>query len=49
VGVSYSGGFAIASEIGVVVLLGVWALQRFRHGRIQVTSLEPRELVDRPI
>jgi hypothetical protein len=49
VGVSYSGGFAIASEIGVVALLGVWALQRFRHSRTRPTSLERRELLDRPI
>ncbi len=31
VGVSYSGGFAMASEVGVVVLLGVWAYRRLRH------------------
>jgi hypothetical protein len=31
VGVSYSGGFAMASEIGVVVLLGAWMYRRFRH------------------
>jgi hypothetical protein len=35
VGVSYSGGFAIASEIGVVALLGVWAHRRSRHARNQ--------------
>jgi hypothetical protein len=31
VGVSYSGGFAIGSEIGVVMLLSIWACVRFRH------------------
>jgi hypothetical protein len=30
VGVSYSGGFAIASEVGVVVLLCTWAYLRWR-------------------
>jgi hypothetical protein len=30
VGISYSGGFAIASEIGVVALLGVWTYRRWR-------------------
>jgi len=32
VGVSYSGGFAIASEVGVVVLLGIWTYLRWRRG-----------------
>jgi hypothetical protein len=32
VGVSYSGGFAIASEVGVVVLLGAWTYLRWRRG-----------------
>jgi hypothetical protein len=32
VGVSYAGGFAIGSEIGVVVLLSIWAYRRFRYG-----------------
>jgi hypothetical protein len=48
VGVSYSGGFAIAAEIGVTVLLGVWGLRRLRQGREQVTP-EHRELVTRPV
>lgn len=30
VGVSYSGAFAIGSELGVVVLFGVWAYSRLR-------------------
>jgi hypothetical protein len=38
VGVSYSGGLAIGSEIGVVLLVGVWALRRFRHNHKQVTA-----------
>lgn len=33
VGVSYSGGFAIASEIGVVAILCIWAYMRFRDAR----------------
>jgi hypothetical protein len=32
VGVSYSGAIAIASELGVVVLFGVWAYSRLRTG-----------------
>lgn len=32
VGVSYSGGFAIASEVGVVVLIGTWAYLHWRRG-----------------
>ena len=48
VGVSYSGGFALASEVGVVVLMGIWAHKRFRHVHRQVMS-ERRELVGRPI
>lgn len=32
VGVSYSGGFAIASEAGVVMLLGTWTYLRWRRG-----------------
>jgi hypothetical protein len=31
-GVSYSGGFALASELGVVILLGTWSYLRWRHG-----------------
>jgi hypothetical protein len=31
-GVSYAGGFAIASEMGVVVLLGTWTYLRWRRG-----------------
>ena len=48
IGVSYSGGFALASEVGVVVLMGISAHKRFRHGHRQVMS-ERRELVGRPI
>jgi hypothetical protein len=35
VGVSYSGAIAIASELGVIALVGVWATRRFpsRQGR----------------
>jgi hypothetical protein len=47
VGVSYSGGFAIASEIGVVALLGVWAHRRFRHAHKQMAS-EHRQFVSGP-
>jgi hypothetical protein len=32
VGVSYSGGFAIASEVGVVALLGTWTYLHWRRG-----------------
>ena len=32
VGVSYSGAIAIASELGVVALFGVWAYSRLRSG-----------------
>src|SRR5579864_4689563 len=31
VGVSFSGGFAIASEVGVVVLVGTWTYLRWRR------------------
>jgi hypothetical protein len=34
VGVSYSGGFAIASEAGVVILLVTWAYLGWRRGAI---------------
>jgi hypothetical protein len=34
VGVSYSGGFAIASEVGVVVLLGSWTYLSWRRGAL---------------
>lgn len=47
VGVSYSGGFAIASEIGVVVLLCVWGHMRSSHARTQMVS-ETQELVNGP-
>ncbi len=30
-GVSYSGGFAIASEVGVVALLTLWTYRQWRH------------------
>lgn len=40
VGVSYSGGFAIGAEIGVVMLLTVWACQRFRQ-RLSATDRRP--------
>ena len=33
VGVSYSGAIAIASELGVVALFGMWAHSRLRSGR----------------
>jgi hypothetical protein len=33
VGVSYSGGFAIGSEVGVLVLVGIWAHRRLRIRR----------------
>jgi hypothetical protein len=33
VGISYSGGFAIASEIAVVAILSIWAHMRFRPAR----------------
>jgi len=33
IGVSYSGAIAIASEVGVVVLTGMWAHRRLRSGR----------------
>ena len=34
VGVSYSGGFAIASEAGVVILLATWAYLGWRRGAL---------------
>jgi hypothetical protein len=39
VGVSYSGGLAIASEVGVVALAGVWAYGRWRRGDTQPRPL----------
>jgi hypothetical protein len=36
VGVSYSGGFAIASEVGVVALLGAWTYLRWRRGELRL-------------
>jgi hypothetical protein len=47
VGISYSGGLAIASEIGVVILLSVWGHMRFRRARTQMVS-ERQELVSGP-
>jgi hypothetical protein len=47
VGVSYSGGFAIASEIGVVALMGLWTLRRFRVGHTVAPGR--RELLDSPL
>jgi hypothetical protein len=38
VGVSYSGGFAIASEVAVVALMGVWTYRRRRRGDKQPPS-----------
>jgi hypothetical protein len=38
VGVSYSGGFAIAAELGVVTLLSVWANKNVRIERHQLDS-----------
>jgi hypothetical protein len=38
IGVSYSGGFAIASEIGVVAILSIWAHMRFRADRNRVAQ-----------
>ncbi len=38
VGVSYSGGFAIAAELGVVALVGAWAHRQVRLERNQSDS-----------
>ena len=46
VGVSYSGGFAMASEIGVLALLGIWTYRRIDHAHNRLPS-EPRELIIR--
>jgi hypothetical protein len=47
VGISYSGGFAIASEIGVVMLLSIWGHLRFRRARNQMVP-ERQGLVSGP-
>jgi hypothetical protein len=47
-GVSYSGGFAIAAEIGVVALIGVWAHKHVRLDRKQLLSDRRRGLSSIP-
>jgi hypothetical protein len=46
VGVSYSGGFAIAAELGVVTVLGIWVLRKLRPhpGRTMISNHRRRPL-----